>query len=135
VNYDNREALQLVADFAERHDPDTAGRREAAKALLEALRAVPKAVGIECVEGVQGLVVSVDGRSRVVVCVDNGGEIVIDALPGKYPVRLQYNRVTKQLEGDELDTYLLPEPGKSRSKRAALAVLVEAILGAKERAG
>lgn len=128
--YDAAEALAMIHEFTEEHDPDTEGRHKAAVQLLDDLAALADKVRLRVTRGEHGHVVlsSPGGRQIALVAVTRDGDVLVGGrwMRGETKeVPLQFNPVSGLLESKQDDKYRTPAPGAPRAKRSALAEVVE----------
>jgi hypothetical protein len=133
--YDAEEAIALMAQTAEDLAPDIFGHEKAALALVERLEGLDGEAGFSTKrEGPTACWLLLRGRDGQVlgaakVWQHDHGKITVQSRGGRaVEVTLKYNRLTMQLEGEQLDTFYVPSPGQAPRRRSALAVVVEQAL-------
>jgi len=137
VSYDIREAQHIVA----KELSSNAGAEERRNAALVLLREAGRIKGagtteIEYVESEERLSVrySIGNhvyRDALLYSAEKGGWCWSDGHPDRVqPIALPlwFNPVSGVWESDELDRFIVPEPGKAYPRRSGVAVVWEAIV-------
>ncbi|HEY8210648.1 MAG TPA: hypothetical protein VIG99_24360 [Myxococcaceae bacterium] len=134
--YDEEEARQILANHLQSVDPEHGGpARAAAAALLFAeTAALCRELGYQVKHGDSLEIRSEVGSTAHAWYAD--GEVIT---VGSYQLKrtgepralpLRFNPFTKKLEGIEEDTFRVPVQGQPRARRAAKALLAEALVAA-----
>ncbi|SRR6266852_2549043 len=136
---DESEAKRLLADCAERLTKDDPAvieeLRSAATALLRDLKNLNGAAGVAVVDHPnkqQGWIMIRFPKNKTVgVFAGEHGEVFVvggSLQQGPRQVELQYNHLTKRLEGKDNDSFQPTPPERYPLKRSALAQVVEAAI-------
>jgi hypothetical protein len=141
ASYDTSEALEMLAAFTEKTEPDKGGAKEAAEALLEELYLVGRGVRNSDVEktrhGDKTAVVVTTGKTNIWVMHFEGEIEIFKGANKDYPRNaqkkslasvLRYNPAKQILEGLEVDLFRTPQQGAPRAQRSALAVVLEQVI-------
>jgi hypothetical protein len=132
--YDADEAIAMMADVAEELAPDVYGHEKAGLALLERLEGLDGEAGFVTKRESGAIWLILRGRDGNVVGAakivrEDGKRFTVTSRKGRtVEVKLRYNRLNVQLEGEDFDAFAVPVPGQPRRRRSALAVVVEQAL-------
>jgi hypothetical protein len=134
--YDRTEAEVLIADVLRDDTKNHEAMDAAAKELLAELEAMNDFSGarIEKKGAEVGIHVGtklpgwVEYKEHSFVIRHDDGKLDRRDKPQPQPLPLRFNPSTKTWEGEVDDAFFKPEPGKPGAKRAALAVIIEAVL-------
>lgn len=126
--YDDTEARSLLVDYAADQQKRTRLRDQDAKALLEELAALEGFLGFRAhFSDPWELDVAIGSARARVIYTQEAGFMVYGRGGARTEIALRFNPLEQRYEAGE-DTFFLPEPGKPRRRRSALAALVEGVL-------
>lgn len=130
MSYDRTEAKAIFARSHEKRDPimHYRGREEAAHALLEAVVLAAKEAGYD-VGPERGMQVISHHRQGAVYLWVADNVLCLGTADGKRKeLPIEYDAALGMFVGKDDDEFYVPEPGKPKQRRSAVAALAEVVV-------
>jgi hypothetical protein len=125
------EAARILSQLTSMDREELKEKSSASINLIESISALSEAVGFVVTKQMQYTALSFSDKRRVVFSLGEDDDIVLtNANKTKVPLAIEYDRLSKQWVGTEVDPNVAPTPGLALPKKQALVVLAEAVVRA-----